>query len=146
MSDVISGDRRSLLKSVSISHTDEFVYTLPILPKIGVAINVNAAIALFIPIVLITLINRHDNVHSIVILSKLIFCFWIGAATAVFSGLCDYVARKMYNIEKTREGFFWKCADLFDYSAVGMSLASMTIFCWGAWYAFSALKDVALNF
>lgn len=146
MSDIISGERRSLLNGVSISHTEGFVYTLPILPKIGVVVNVNAAIALFIPIVLITLINRQDNVHSIVVLSKLIFCFWIGAAIAVSSGLCDYVARKMYQIEKLRQGFFWKCADLFDYSAVGMSFASMVIFCWGAWHAVSAIKDVALNF
>jgi len=52
----------------------------------------------------------------------------------------------MYRIENAKKGFFWKCADLFDYSALGMSLASMAIFFWAAWYAISALREVALNF
>jgi len=145
MTDATSGDERVLHGPALTSELDDLKYTLPMLPKIGLAINLNAAILLFIPIILITLVNRQENVHSIVILSKLIFCFWIGVAAAVFSGVCDYGARRMYAIERVKKGFFWKCADLLDYSAVGTAVASMAIFCWCAWYVVLAMKDVALN-
>ncbi|HXY58445.1 MAG TPA: hypothetical protein VEH76_07680 [Methylocystis sp.] len=121
-------------------------YNLPFLPKIGITVNVIAAIFACIFTVIVTIANPHTNIDVIVILSKLIFCFVAGAVVAFLSASADYIARALYKLECRNGQSFWKCGEIVDFAAVAMAVASVAVFAWGLWRAFSALQGVDLHF
>jgi hypothetical protein len=128
------GDDRNIF---SIDHD----YALPTLQTVAVALNANAAICASIATVIITIMNQHNYLNSIVSMSKLILCFIVGSAVSLISLLLDFTARAAYKREASKPSAFSKCASIFDYLAVGVMLASITVFGWGLWESFFSFRD-----
>jgi len=142
----MSFDYEPQLTYMTYQHSFEDKYSLPVLPKTGIIVNIVAAIFASIFTVIVTIANSHANIDAIVVLSKLIFCFAAGAVVGFMSAFADYSARKLYKIESRNGQSFWKCGEVVDCAAVAMAVASVAVFCWGLWCAFHALKGVELHF
>ncbi|HYA81086.1 MAG TPA: hypothetical protein VED87_09175 [Methylocystis sp.] len=142
----MSVDYEPQLSCMKYQYAFEEKYHLPVLPKVGIKVNVVAAIFASIFTVIVTIANSHTNIDAIVVLSKLIFCFAAGAAVAFMSAFADYAARMLYKIESRNGQSFWKCGEVVDCAAVAMAVASVAVFSWGLWCAFHTLKGVDLHF
>lgn len=92
--------------------------------------------------IILTIMNQHDNIHEIVLLSKLALCFIVGAAVSMMSVILDLVARKMYLDETLKKGVISKFAEVVDFSSLGAIVASACVFAWGVWSGASSLQNV----
>jgi hypothetical protein len=118
----------------------EVEFHLPILPKVGLIVNIVAAIWMTVAAVIATLLNPHENIGLIVLFSNLVLCFLTGAIVAGISSLVDWAAKKAYKSEATRKSILSKCADVIDFSAVGFMVASLAVFSWGVWMGSSSMR------
>jgi hypothetical protein len=117
-------------------------YSLPLIPKISLIMNFNAAIWTGVVILILAVVRKAVGVQQIVDLTSLMVCLFIGAAVAALSICFDVLARKLYKAEAGGAKTLSRWAEVFDFTAIGVMLASMGVFVWGLFWGACLLRAI----
>ena len=123
-----------------LSALSDTPYSLPSMPKLSIIININAAILAAILTVVLTIMNQHRFIESIITFSSLILCFTFGAAVSTLSCLFDYKARMIYNTAESKKILLIDVAEIYDMCAFMIFVASLAIFSWGSYMTFYLVR------
>jgi len=118
---------------------DQEAQDLPIIPKLAIVLNLNAAILTAITVIVIFAINNFKGSEQIYTIATLIPCFLIGSAVAVLSVALDHLARSLHASGAGAPSRYAKFAEIFYYSALSVLFASLAIFGWTLWQGGASL-------